>query len=365
MLFVDLYYQHVEEVALVHTNLTRKQYREELYNKILQQIPDFVPQTDAAVVPFVRQKMWWVAAAAIFLITLSTGLFYHARLEKPTRTAEIATVPASTTDIAPGGTQATLTLAGGSTVVLRDAANGFIGIQGETAIRKTEDGQLVYQASETSLLSTQPLYNTLTTPRGGEYSLTLPDGSRVWLNSASSLQFPVSFTGKERHVKLTGEAYFEVAKDEGRPFTVSVNDVRVEVLGTHFNIMAYENEAQLKTTLLKGSVKVIKGGTAALLKPGQQATVGASAAMNVEAADLNKAVAWKNGYFHFHRDGIADIMKQLSRWYDVDVAYEGQIPQDEFIGKIRRGVTLSQALKMLEISGVRFKIEGRKIIVKG
>jgi ferric-dicitrate binding protein FerR (iron transport regulator) len=190
----------------------------------------------------------------------------------------------------------------------------------------------------------------------------LPDGSRVWLNSASSLKFPTAFTGSERDVELIGEGYFEVARNKAKPFNVKVKDINVAVLGTHFNIMAYNDEAAVKTTLLEGLVRLTHGNVTDMLKPGQQGVIN-DKGIKIIDVDTDEAVAWKNGFFEFDRVSIQDIMKQLSRWYGTEVTYEGKIPDDEFVGKISRDVKLSQVLHILELSHVRFRIENKKIIV--
>jgi ferric-dicitrate binding protein FerR (iron transport regulator) len=209
------------------------------------------------------------------------------------------------------------------------------------------------------------LYNTISTPKGGQYQVTLSDGSKVWLNAASSLRFPATFSGKERKVELTGEGYFEVAHNKKMPFHVTVNDLDVEVLGTHFNINAYADESAIKTTLLEGSVKVVKGNETKIIEPGEQASVTTSEdEINVkQQVDLEQVVAWKNGIFQFERADIESVMRQISRWYDIDVDYHGRV-SEHFGGTISRDVNISDVLKMLEMTGgVNFKIDGKKVIV--
>ena len=212
------------------------------------------------------------------------------------------------------------------------------------------------------------VYNTISTPRGGQYQLVLADGSKVWLNAASTLRFPATFSGTERKVELTGEGYFEVAKNATMPFKVGLeNGVEVEVLGTHFNVMSYSDEEQVKTTLVEGKVKVLNGENNVMLRPNQQAKFTKSNKSLVvdKDADVNKAIAWKNGLFDFDNDAITDIMRQLARWYDVEIQYSGNIVAQFYTGSIRRQVNISQVLFMLEqAGGVQFKIEGKKIIVK-
>ncbi|HJS55549.1 MAG TPA: FecR family protein [Chitinophagaceae bacterium] len=264
-------------------------------------------------------------------------------------------------DVSPGGDKATLTLADGSVIVLDNVQNGTLAQQGNAKIIKL-DGKLSYD--QTNKNSKEVVYNTIATPKGGQYQLELPDGSLVWLNSSSSIHFPTSFVKKERRVDITGEAYFEVAKDPGKPFIVSVNNSEVQVLGTHFNINSYHEEDDLKTTLLEGSVRFVKDATTSILKPGQQAQLTKNGSVRVVSdVDVDKVVAWKNGLFDFENAGIETVMRQLSRWYDVEVEYNGKT-DDLFIAEMRRNIKLSDALKALELTGrVRFDIQGKKIIV--
>jgi ferric-dicitrate binding protein FerR (iron transport regulator) len=267
------------------------------------------------------------------------------------------------TDIQPGGNKALLTLADGSTIILDSAQNGALSTQGNIRIIKLDDGQLTYNRSG-ARSSSKVLYNTISTPNGGQYQLTLADGSQVWLNAASSIRFPASFTGKERRVEITGEAYFEVAKDPSMPFIVSVDDVEVQVLGTHFNVMAYKDEPKLETTLLEGSVKFVKDNNSAMLKPGQQLQLTQKEQFKVVSGiDLTKVVAWKNGLFDFNGSDFETIARKLSRWYNVEVVYNKKI-DDLFYAEIPRNTKLSDVLKALELTGkINFEIEGSKIIV--
>lgn len=267
-------------------------------------------------------------------------------------------------DVQPGSNKAVLTLADGSTISLDDVANGKIARQSGIVIRKTANGQLVYDAAnqnKANAAATQ--YNTISTPRGGQYRLNLPDGTKVWLNAASKLKFPSSFVQlKDRKVELSGEAYFEVTKDKKRPFIVSASNQEVEVLGTHFNVNAYPGAAVDKTTLLEGSIKLRKNTKDYLLKPGQQAVAGA--AVRIAEVDTEEAVAWKNGNFIFIDDNIKTVMDMLQRWYDIEVVYEGAVSAVGFNAEISRERSLIQVLTALEKSGnVRFKIDGRRVTV--
>lgn len=264
-------------------------------------------------------------------------------------------------DILPGRDKAVLTLADGSTINLDDAHNGVLTKQGQTKVLKV-NGKLAYNSTESGIK--EVLYNTLSTPRGGQYQIELPDGSKVWLNAASSLRFPTVFTGKERRVAITGEAYFEVTKNKDMPFIVSVNDAEVEVLGTHFNVMAYNDEDVVKTTLLEGAVKFTEGNNKSVLHPGQQSLLAKNGQLKViSGVNVDEVMAWKNGTFHFEGADIGTVTRQLSRWYDVDIIYKQKI-DDLFYAEIPRNTKLSDALKALELTGkVRFKMEGKKIIV--
>jgi len=264
-------------------------------------------------------------------------------------------------DVSPGGDKAILTLADGSAVVLDEAQNGTLAQQGSSKVIKL-GGKIMYDPANKN--SKEIVYNTITTPNGGQYQLELPDGSLVWLNSTSSIHFPTSFAGKERRVEITGEAYFEVAKNRDMPFIVTVNNAEVQVLGTHFNVNAYNDEENVKTTLLEGSVKFVSGDNISMLKPGQQSQLTNNGLIKVlNNVDVEEVVAWKNGMFDFENAGIEIVMRQLSRWYDVEIEYNGKT-DDLFIAEMRRNIKLSDALKALELTGkVKFDIQGKKIIV--
>ncbi|MEJ8840901.1 FecR domain-containing protein [Lacibacter sp. H375] len=308
------------------------------------------------------QRYRWVAAAAILLLIVSSVFVLTNRNEKKSTVAKKTQPQVQQNDRLPGGDRAILTLADGSSIVLDSAGNGMLAQQGTTEIIKKEDGQLLYNSSDNA--TDAVAYNLLQTPRGGQYKITLPDGSKVWLNAASSLKYPVVFSGKERKVEITGEAYFEIAKDATRPFKVQLNQIEVEVLGTHFNINSYTDEETVRTTLLEGRVRVTTASENKYLQPGQQAQLKPSGNMKiVDDINLEETVAWKDGNFQFENSDIKSVMRQLARWYDVEVSYQGTITK-HFIGGISRNVKLSQVLSMLQQTGeVRFIIEGKKIIV--
>ncbi len=269
-------------------------------------------------------------------------------------------------DIVPGGNKAVLTLADGTKIVLDEAKNGRLAQQQNVVITKAKDGQLIYDLSQSGdRTSEEATYNTIATPRGGQYQLILPDGTNVWLNSMSSLKFPTVFKGNERRVELSGEAYFEVAKDKAKPFYVNAKDMEVKVLGTHFNIAAYTDEDNMRATLLEGSVKVNRGVMESPIEPGQEAVVTpAQKGFTVRQADIEKAVAWKNGYFLFRNESIESLMTTISRWYNMDVYYDGEMQDKIYGGKFSKTSNLSELLKSLELTGtIKFKVEGRRITV--
>ena len=264
-----------------------------------------------------------------------------------------------------GNNKAFLTLSNGKNILLDSATNGLLIQQNNVNIIKSSSGQLIYKNTSNLQSAHEVSYNTLQTTRGGQYQLTLPDSTKVWLNSASSIHFPTSFTGIDRKVEVTGEVYFEVAKNKAKPFTVNVNGMDVKVIGTHFNINAYNDDNVIKTTLLEGSVWITKGDNTLLLKPGNQAQLNNYGEIKLlKNADIEEATAWKKGYFYFKNSSLQNVMRQLSRWYDVEVIYEGTIAERTFGGEISRNLAVSEILQILDKSKVHFKVEGRKIIVK-
>lgn len=303
----------------------------------------------------------WVAAAVLLIVASSISIVIFNSKERSKAIVKNTNVQKNQ-DRMPGGDRAVLVLSDGRTITLDSAGNGMLAQQGNTKIIKKTDGQLEYNTADNN--ADQVVYNLLQTPRGGQYKITLPDGSKVWLNAASSLRYPVVFAGKERRVEITGEAYFEVAKDASKPFKVKLNDMEVEVLGTHFNINGYEDEDIVRTTLLEGKVKILASKSSGYLLPGQQAQLNSSGNIKVlNNVNLDETVAWKDGNFQFENSDIKAVMRQLARWYDVDVSYKGDLNK-HFIGSISRNVNLSQVLSMLQQTGeVKFKIEEKKLIV--
>ncbi|WP_316747291.1 FecR family protein [Pedobacter gandavensis] len=307
-----------------------------------------------------RRILWpSIAAAAGIAIALTAGILFYttqsAREEKAllTQTQNQQPIPA-------GGNNAVLTLDDGTQISLSDAKKGTLVTESGISISKTKEGQLVYHLSDVNKPNT---YNTISTPKGGQYQVVLPDGTKVWLNAASSLRFPLTFDHlRERKVELKGEAYFEVAKQlknkqgERVPFIVLTEKQRVEVLGTHFNINAYKDELVVKTTLMEGSVKVAGQKNTLLLKPGEQAT-GGQDHLSLSKVDTEEVISWKSGYFRFNNTDLKAIMRQASRWYDVDVVYEGNIPPVLFTGEVSRQVDANAFLEMLRYLNIKFKIE--------
>jgi transmembrane sensor len=309
---------------------------------------------------------WWkYAAAAVVVLMVGGYYFLQTNKHKPVAKTEQQTV---ISDKEPGRDGAILKLANGQEIILDNAANGSLAQQGGAAITK-EGNLLAYNNSGKN--STEVLYNTLRTPVGRQFQLVLPDGTRAWLNSASSITYPTSFAGSERNVTISGEVYMEVAKDASKPFKVHVTspdngmeETVIQVLGTHFNINAYADERPVKATLLEGKVKVLKGNSLAILKPGQQAQVLASEIKVANNVDIDKIIAWKQGYFLFKEDKLSDAMKNIARWYNVDVQFIGSAGDVQISGIIYRNSNLSAFLKVLADIDVDAKIEGRKLIVK-
>lgn len=302
---------------------------------------------------------WWKpAAAAAVLFLAGLGIW------KGTRSAQepLANVQEEVTnDVMPGGEKAVLTLSNGRQIVLDSAADGLLAQQGGTSVNKLSNGQLVYDGEDNR--EGEIVYNTMTTPRGGQYRLTLPDGTKAWLNSASSITFPTAFAGASRSVTITGEVYLEVAKDEKMPFTVKANGVDIAVLGTHFNVSAYPEDGAVRTTLLEGKVKVSTAAGSRTIAPGEQAQAGNGRLDVHQHVNLDQVMGWKNGRFVFEGEPIARVMNQLSRWYDVEVGDIEQV-DDRFYLDLPRSKKLSDVLKALELTGkVKFKIEGKKIVV--
>ena len=306
-----------------------------------------------------------VAVAASIALLLGTGLFYFTKpKEQPIQVAE------KPLEIAPGGNRGILTLSNGKQIVLADiSAKDTIakeGKQAEVTIKMSANGVITYVINpnaEAPKVATNS-FNTLSTPTGGQYNIVLADGTKVFLNAVSSIKYPTQFNGNQRVVELEGEAYFEVAKDRSKPFIVKSGNQAIEVLGTHFNVHAYDNEAVVKTTLLEGSVAVTHKNQKAILKPGQQSNVSDNFnKIAIREVDTEAAIAWKNGRFKFDNADLKTVMRQLERWYGIKVEYRGDVSQVTFNGGTFRNKNLSEVLKVLELSNIKFKVEGKTIIV--
>lgn len=306
-------------------------------------------------------RKWYFSAAAIILITLTTAYFY--RRQNPAEPALAIKSPVIN-DIAAGGNKAILILSDGKKINLSNAQNGQLAREGNVVINKTGDGKVLYEPSDASNGSIAMQYNTLITPRGGNYDLTLSDGTKVWLNAASSIKYPSAFTGNTRQVEVTGEAYFEVTHNAAKPFKVMVAGQVIEDLGTSFNINAYTDEPVIAATLLEGSIKISNSTHSEVLKPGEQAVVRHNQSISLNPdVDIEEAMAWHRGLFKFHDADIEEVMRQLSRWYDVDVSYEGNIPSRKFSGKIYRNQSALKVCDILNYKNIHFRIEGKKIVV--
>jgi transmembrane sensor len=306
--------------------------------------------------------LYKLAAAAVLLILLGAGFSWWYRAAPRSAMVAATTTPV----IIPGGNKAILTLGDGSTIVLDSARDGALGHQGSTRIIKLDSGRLAYAVNNNSNeVNAAPQYNTISTPRGGQYQVVLPDGSQVWLNAASSLRFPVAFTGNDRSVTLTGEAYFEVAQQANKPFIVRTRGMQVNVLGTHFNVMAYPDEGRVKTTLLEGAVSVSGGNATSLMKPGQQASINDEGnSFQISRPDVEDVMAWKAGEFRFRNTDIRMIMRQIARWYEVDIAYKGDLSGIKLYGSMTRKENVAQLLELLEQTGmVHFSTSGNKVTV--
>ena len=337
------------------------------YQKIHNTIAEDMGPAPSPVMPLYH-RLWFrisAAAAVIFFIAITAFYFQHQNNNRVS--AQTQGTVEQIKDIPPGINNAVLTLDNGTTIVLDSAADGALVQQGGIKVLKI-NGQIAYDKAANANPQAAPTYNTITTARGNQYQVILADGSKIWLNAASSIRFPSYFTGNERKVEITGEAYFEVAKDAAKPFRVEFSNQsgekgEIEVLGTHFNVNAYPEEEDIKTTLLEGSVKIKRGSNVLMLAPGQQAKVTSADIMLKNDVVLSQVVAWKDGFFVFNNSDIKIIMRQVARWYDVEVEFEGKIPSEGFTGKVSRNVPLSKFIKVLELNDVNVKTEGRKIII--
>ncbi|MRG43903.1 DUF4974 domain-containing protein [Chitinophaga sp. SYP-B3965] len=327
--------------------------KDRMVDRILQQSPAEEPEPS-------RRPRWWVAAAAILVLCLAGGTWYA--LQQRSSGTQVVSTPKGGHDVGPGKEGAILTLANGKTIVLDSLGNGLVAKQNGTQV-VLNNGSLRYHAEDADAVS----FNTITTPRGRKFQLVLPDGSKVWLNAASSLRFPTVFSGNERRVEITGEAYFEVSRNTTQPFIVKINDhADIRVVGTQFNVNAYADEENIHTTLLEGIVRIRSHEQSRVLSPGQQAEISNSHGdlRILDQVNLEQVTAWKAGFFNFRGASLPEVMRELARWYDLEIIYEGKIPEQQFEGELPRTLQLSQVIKILTKVDVKFRIEqGRKLIV--
>ena len=354
--------KQLDQLILAELEQDNVEAREGEYKEILDRVFVKIDQEIVVAGPAKAKKLWpRFAAAASIILGLGFGGYFllHKKAQQP-----IAQNVQFKKDLSPGGTKAYLTLANGHRIALSDTTNGKIAIQSGVVITKTGDGQLVYQAAPAVNpgINTEPAYNMIETPKGGQYRVVLPDGTQVWLNAASSLKYPARFAGNERKVELTGEGYFEVVHNSRQPFKVTTNGLVVEDLGTHFNINCYTDEPAALTTLLEGAVKV-NGKTT--LHPGEQAQLMVSGTLAVRTVDTDEAVAWKNGVFMFSNESLGSIMRKIGRWYNTDITFSNeQLKQVTFSGTISRLDNVSKVLRRLALTNeATFSIENNRIII--
>jgi transmembrane sensor len=327
---------------------------QEMYAHIIQATPlKAVDKPPRRLMP--RHYAWWAAAASLLLL-IGTGIF---RWQQQAGKQQLA----AKYDVAPGSSKAVLKLADGSVITLDSIARRQIQLGNATA--QQVNGQLNYAPSSNGETAG---INVLTTPRGGQFQVVLPDGTKVWLNAASSLSYPTAFTGRERLVEVSGEAYFEVAKDAHKPFRVKISkqESYIDVLGTHFNINAYPDEAVIRSTLLEGRIR-FSAAQAVVLLPGQQAVLaaGTQTPQVVNGVDTSAVMAWRSGLFNFEGQHLREVMRQLARWYNIEVVYDQEVPDVVFGGKIVRNISLTQLLKILTDAGIHFRLEpGGKLIIQ-
>jgi len=346
---------------LFHYKSEGFEFSEEKINEISKEMWSAIPKQPST--PIKRLQFTRLAAAAAILVFLLMGLYFVVYKQNHKQLAV-----KYTKDLLPGSNGAILTLSNGEKIILNNASIGTIEKEGNAVISKTANGEIVYNNDSPVTANGLISYNTMATSNGGQYHLVLSDGTNVWLNAASSIKYPTVFAGNERDVEITGEAYFEVAHNAAKPFKVTGGGQTVEVLGTHFNINAYTNEPVIKTTLLQGKVTVTDDTKMITLIPGEQAQVKPGTADHeiqvLNNVDTDEAMAWKNGLFQFKKASIESIMRQVARWYDVDISYNNnKIPAKTFTGNISRNCNASQFLQILSYTGLHFEITGKKIIV--
>lgn len=355
--------EHVDGLMEMYSDNEQLQLKDRVWNGIKAEA--YKPARVVAM-PNIQQKqaprkttLLKYAAAIIFV---ASAVLYVANRSTNKKKEIIAqqTPPPARDVAAPSSNHATITLAGGQRISLQSAASGTLAKQGDVNIRMTDDGRIVYSGKGSGAIQ----YNTLTVPRGSTIaSIVLADGSKVYLNAASSLTYPVAFTGGERKVHITGEAYFEVAKDKSKKFVVASGNVTTEVLGTNFNINTYPDEEATKVTLLEGSVKVSEGSSNTVINPGDQAAIGKGKMQVNKSVDVEQVMSWKNGVFNFNNASCEMVMRQLSRWYDMEIVYPQGVPNIQFGGEIQKTLSLAEMLDALGAVEVKFEIQNKKLIV--
>jgi hypothetical protein len=370
---VEKWYEDIDESGDIAGSDELSQIKEQIYQRTWDKL-----NPGAKVIPIYKRPFFRVAVAAVVAVCVTSAYFLIFNKSKTSTTiAKVPTHVLKNDVTAPAVNKALLTLGNGKTIVLDSVSNGLLAQQGNAMVSKLSSDKITYNASNNGAAQIQ--YNTLTVPKGSKpVQLVLADGSEVWLDVASSITYPTAFAGKERKVEITGEAYFQVAPlalkgGHGRvPFVVSVSStlanrkgVEIQVLGTHFNVNAYDDEHSLKVTLLEGAVKVERRGSESLnIQPGQQAEINAQGKLELnKEVDVDEVMSWKNNWFNFNSLTVPEIMQQIERWYDVSVTYQGKLNNKHFSGIVSRNNKVSEVLKIMEQAGIKFKIEGRNITV--
>ena len=354
---LEEYYNRLEKMGTSNLSAEEKAtLKEDMYGNIMQGI------RPKAKIILIRKKLFTRVAAAILIIVLAGAAWLVFNNKEKDRNS-VAAIPQQQfkTDVEPGGFKAKLILSDGSTVILDNAPPGQLAEQGNTVI-VNKAGQLVYKSEKGS---ESIVYNTVSTNKGETYSFTLADGSKVWLNSGSSIHFPVTFPGRERRIEVTGEVYVKVAHNPQQPFIASANGMEVLALGTEFNINSYSDEENITATLIEGRVEVSKGTTKTILNPGQQTQLLNNGELTAaKEVSIDEITGWKDGFFHFESADLKTILRQFARWYDIEVVYEGKITDRKFFGIVKRSNTLKKVLEMLQDNNIVYQIEGKKLIVK-
>ncbi|GGG98469.1 FecR family protein [Pedobacter zeae] len=360
---VDQWFDSMDEVPEDIAGLSdeqRKLVEDRIFERILLNIE---AKSDQKIISIHKKsarvnKLLWAAASLLLVLGAVLTWRYHSQQRQQDQIVKLN----QTVHIKPGGNRAVLTLDDGSSVVLTDAKIGALANQQNVSVVKTAEGELSYKIHVGAAFS-KITYNKITTPLGGKYSVVLPDGSKAWLNAKSSLRFPTAFTGAERIVQMTGEVYFEVARNPKQPFKVQSGGTEIKVLGTHFNVMAYGDEAEQKTTLLEGSIHLSSGKFSQLLKPGEQALVNPSGIKVNTNCDMEAVMAWRNDLFIFKDMEIKEIARQLTRWYDVQVVFKGTPSKISYTGTISKDVELSELLSMLQFTGLKYELNGHLLTI--